>query len=781
MTGLFAENLWPGLLAWTVLYVSDYWLTLHCARLYQQKVRGKLSFEGSYELNPLFQRDVDAGIRVSPRFIFMMLVTWAWLAMLWWLTRQPPRWPQAYAFLLGMLFLVELAIHVRHVRNLVLFQTGFGEDGVQGQMHYPRALMLRTSASEFGAFAGLYGVAFVVTGSPFLLGGAASAAALAIKHLRMARRRSPTRVAGATALLLAASAVAWGGTPAVERPRYSVRLAPGEASALEVSQDGQRMFRFPLVSGLSTPGEEEKLSNVRLVSTRERGESTIWEVTAQSSLWTARSFRWTFSSDRIEFQHFASGPRPIERCYFLSNGISERWANGTSPGVFANTTVYATRYFSPRPNHADQSTFTIAMPQSLGVAGEAPDPPGFHPVLMGGIFAPPPLFLAFERNGLWAGIGLGTEPGGYQFNGLEYSGSRYAGASFWVHYGGYRTAAPQFASPRVSIHFGYSEWDAMARYVGWMDESGFATRKRFPNAPWHRRPIFCGWAEQTREAAARGLAARDLATQAKYEEWLAVLESRGLPIGTIVIDDKWQRHYGAFDVDEQKWPDLQGFVARQHARGRRVLLWVPAFHREGLPDDLCVKVDGQPVAGDVSNPAYESFLRERVRHLVADLGVDGFKEDWLGGLPPTPGLQAHGWLFGLEFVRRFQFLLHDEAHRWKPDALVETQTPNPLFRESSDVLRLNDLWYGARDVPEIMRRRARIARTAGWDLVDCDNASSTNLEEWWSYMREQPSIGIPALYFVHRTESTLEEVPEGTWRQLAAIWDAYVKGLADSP
>ncbi|HUL79667.1 MAG TPA: hypothetical protein VL691_20550, partial [Vicinamibacteria bacterium] len=66
---------------------------------------------------------------------------------------------------------------------------------------------------------------------------------------------------------------------------------------------------------------------------------------------------------------------------------------------------------------------------------------------------------------------------------------------------------------------------------------------------------------------------------------------------------------------------------------------------------------------------------------------------------------------------------------------------------------------------------------AGWDLVDCDNASSTNLEEWWSYMREQPSIGIPSLYFVHRTESTMEEVPDGTWRELKEIWDGYVKGL----
>ena len=123
-------------------------------------------------------------------------------------------------------------------------------------------------------------------------------------------------------------------------------------------------------------------------------------------------------------------------------------------------------------------------------------------------------------------------------------------------------------------------------------------------------------------------------------------------------------------------------------------------------------------------------------------------------------------------------MLHDEAHKWKPDALVETQTPNPLFRESSDVLRLNDVWYGARNVPEMMKRRARISRIAGWNLIDCDNASSTNLEEWWNYMLEQPSIGIPALYFVYRTESTMEEVTDSKWRDLAEIWTAYVQRLS---
>jgi len=588
----------------------------------------------------------------------------------------------------------------------------------------------------------------------------------------------PICLSALAALYLFAS-VAASQTLTVRHPTYTVQVLAGEIPSLEIRLANQLLFRLPVVSGLSAPGSEETLTDVRLVKLPISAGQEHWEATADSNLWSQRKFVWSFWNDHIEFQQFATGPKPLERCYFFSNGISAPWANGTSQGIFANSTIYAARYFSPQPNHADQYYFTIAMPQSVGVLEEQPPPGSFHPELMTGLFAPPPLFLAFEKSGSWASIGLGDKPGNYLFNALEYSGSKYAGASFWVNYAGYRSAASGFESPTVAIHFGYSEYDTLSQYVGWTDQKGFGTKKPFPNAAWHYRPIFCGWAEQTREASTRHSEAHDLATQADYERWIAVTEGRQLPFGTIVIDDKWQSQYGTFDVDERKWPDLKGFIARQHAKGRHVLLWVPAFHREGLPAELTVKLGEHSLAGDMSNPAYEEYLRGKIRHLVADLGVDGFKEDWIGGVSRSPSLKMYAPLFGIEFVRRFQFILYDEAHKWRPDALVETQTPNPLFRESSDVLRLNDIWYGARNVPEMMRRRARIAKLSGWNLVDCDNASSTNLEEWWSYMQQQPSIGIPALYFVYRTETTMEEVPDEKWRQLGEIWTAYVHGLAD--
>jgi len=132
-------------------------------------------------------------------------------------------------------------------------------------------------------------------------------------------------------------------------------------------------------------------------------------------------------------------------------------------------------------------------------------------------------------------------------------------------------------------------------------------------------------------------------------------------------------------------------------------------------------------------------------------------------------------------VRRFQSILYGETHRWRPDALVETQTTNALFRDSSDAIRLNDIWYASRHVADMMRLRARLAEITGWPLVDTDNASSTNFKEWWSYMQTQPSIGIPALYFVSRTETSQESPSAADWAYLAALWRQYIDSLKTSP
>lgn len=574
-------------------------------------------------------------------------------------------------------------------------------------------------------------------------------------------------------------------------PAYRVRLLEktelGAVPALEIYRNEQLMFRFPLVAGLDSATAREHLSKIQFhvhtITGRQDGARYEIVATAASSLWTRREFHWRLYADHLEFDQRAWGRGKVGRCFFFSDGRPGRWDKGESDGAAWNSTLMADRYWSPSPNHANQWEFSIAEPQTLGFGAEnrQGSEEDFRPAQMSNLFSPPPLMLAFHRSGEWASVGIGARPGEYRFPALEYSGSRYAGAAWWVDYLGYQTVekAPdgEFRTPVAAVHFAYSALDALERYTHWIRQSGFGTAPSYPDVRWHHLPVFCGWAEQTARAVPLGRAPNAESTQKNYEEWVSELERRGLPVGTIVIDDKWQKGYGSFDIDQEKWPDLKGFVAAQHARGRHVLLWVPVAHWDGLPDALCVHDGhGKCIAPDLGSPAYEAFLRERIRHLVQDVGVDGFKEDWVWA-PSAAGLPVPAELAGIEAVRRFQQILYTEAHRWKPDAMVETQTTNAAFRDTSDVLRLNDVWYATREVVGMMRERARIAHISGWPLVDTDNASSTTLATWWQYMEAQPSIGIPALYFLHRTESTLEAPPEWQWTALAGIWKDYIANL----
>lgn len=185
-----AENLWIGLTVWTILYISDYMMTIACARMYHAGVREKIAFEGSFELNPYFQKDVTALRSISPRFILALAFYLALLAALWFLTREIAAPNAMYLFPLGALLLMELAVHVRHIRNFVLFRGVLVSGGVQGRIEYSRLLSLRVSLAEFLAFAVLFLLVGVVTESWFVLGGAAGCLSLAGHHRRWIRKHA---------------------------------------------------------------------------------------------------------------------------------------------------------------------------------------------------------------------------------------------------------------------------------------------------------------------------------------------------------------------------------------------------------------------------------------------------------------------------------------------------------------------------------------------------------------------------------------------------------------
>jgi hypothetical protein len=179
---------WPGVLCWSALFISDMLLTVTCARMYQAGVRERIVFEGSYELTPYHQADIDALRPFSPRFLFALVTSCTLQACLWWLSVGNSVTSMAYEVALGALILIQLTIHVRHVRNYFLFKAVLAGEGIAGRIQYARPTMLVHSSVELFAFAALYSLLCLLTGSWFVFGGAIACAIVGVKHRQLAQQ-----------------------------------------------------------------------------------------------------------------------------------------------------------------------------------------------------------------------------------------------------------------------------------------------------------------------------------------------------------------------------------------------------------------------------------------------------------------------------------------------------------------------------------------------------------------------------------------------------------------
>jgi len=189
----FLVSPWPGVAVWAVLYISDYFLTVKCARLYKSGAHEKVVMEGSYELTPYFQKDIDSFRLFSPRFILMLIYSSVLLAIIWMLSLIT--YPQLYTFALGAMVLIELTVHLRHFHNFFTFQAMNQSDAVQGRLEYRRTFILRVSATDLLAFAVLYLVLFGILQNLFFLGGTATCLSTALKHFRLFRKLQPNETA----------------------------------------------------------------------------------------------------------------------------------------------------------------------------------------------------------------------------------------------------------------------------------------------------------------------------------------------------------------------------------------------------------------------------------------------------------------------------------------------------------------------------------------------------------------------------------------------------------
>jgi hypothetical protein len=180
----FSTSPWPGLILWIVLYISDYYLTLYAARGFKEI--GHIQFEGSFELTPQYQRDIDALQPVSKRHLIALALSSLIILLLWWLTRWNFYLELAYPLFLGMFLLLEVAIHLRHFRNVGLVHTARKYGGIEGKILYKKWFSYRNSANDLYGMAALFLFITLLTFQPFFLGGAITCLATGIQHSRLA-------------------------------------------------------------------------------------------------------------------------------------------------------------------------------------------------------------------------------------------------------------------------------------------------------------------------------------------------------------------------------------------------------------------------------------------------------------------------------------------------------------------------------------------------------------------------------------------------------------------
>ncbi len=185
---MLTENIWIALVLWGIVYLCDYLLTIYGARLYRRYAQEHLVFEGSYELNPAFQKDVDALAPLSLRFVTAWIISLAVILFVWGVSFNLLGYPGPFNFLFGALFLLEAPVQIRHIRNIALFRMIRNPGYIHGKIEYSRRLSLRLSAVEIFGFAVLYLFCWLATGSSFFLGGGFGCLIVTLRQWLQARK-----------------------------------------------------------------------------------------------------------------------------------------------------------------------------------------------------------------------------------------------------------------------------------------------------------------------------------------------------------------------------------------------------------------------------------------------------------------------------------------------------------------------------------------------------------------------------------------------------------------
>ncbi len=156
---------------------------------------------------------------------------------------------------------------------------------------------------------------------------------------------------------------------------------------------------------------------------------------------------------------------------------------------------------------------------------------------------------------------------------------------------------------------------------------------------------------------------KDISTRDDTYAFVSGFQSRGIPVGTVVLDSPWETNYNTFVPSPTRYGDFPGLVSDMHARGVRVVLWTTMFVNStsfdlepggdtypGAADTLAHGEDcsyfvddgatypwwkGKGAALDFFNGSARAWSHAQ-QDVVLNAGIDGWKldfgENYVGGM-----------------------------------------------------------------------------------------------------------------------------------------------------
>jgi len=455
---------------------------------------------------------------------------------------------------------------------------------------------------------------------------------------------------------------------------------------------------------------------------------------------------------------------------------------------------------------------------------------------------PPYMYLMGTRaQDAWVTLGLLVKPGEHGFDQYQYKGGE--GWGLELNYDGYTDVRGSWTSPAVLMEMHDDVYTALESYTARIREDKLVAAKDRSDLPrWWKEPIFGGWGEQMFHSqhwhkywhsTSYGWSGGALmhCNKVAYDRMLATLEEKGVHPTILIVDNRWFRQDNQLAVDEELWPDMKGWISKQHAAGRKVILWVSPFSYDCLRagkevplvehlvvnpkknKDLRIDTDRfypgvegferyapkrkvgveytyppdekkKLMVADLLHPDYERRLRERIHYLLSPEGLDadGFEFDYTHFYIHERGyrrVSGDGKIaYGAQAVHRVIKIFHDAAKEAKSDALIISHTFSPYFDDVVDMLRLQDIYTDNADICEQMEHRARVARlSCPGCVIHTDQHPMPSLAAWRAYARFQEKLGNPCLYYVSGIETTHEPFAEEDFQLLRDTWAAYHKKL----